>query len=298
MACSGNGIKIVPVNVKWQIEAEESIDFAGLTGATAKGNHIVIYSAKDATKYALWGDDGVEADPVVSGATLLPFTIVGDSDTAITLAAAAATALNAHADFVASATGTVVTSRRAAVGQVTGTADGDMGVVVNQCFFGQDLDLGLLQGDVAHALEPSNYEIKTHQTGVTTLGLLGQGVATNEILLTLQETDDSKLEVLYGLYGGAFTPSAGTKVFGVGTAKQGVNLLPYGARLILKPVTSTAETENMTLPLALPVPDTMTFSGENPRTLAVTFRGFPDLNADSRVNTLVFGDHTQDGVLR
>lgn len=296
MACEGNNIQIVPVNVYWQMETQECIDFAGLTGLAAKGDHIVIYSAKDATKFALWGDDGVVADPVVSGATLLPFTIVGDSDTASTLATAAAAALDANAGFTASASGTVVSVKRTAIGETTDTTNGNMGVSVTVSKRGKDFDLGLLEGDVEFSVSPSNFIVQSHQSGVTPRAALFQGFETIEVSTTLQETSKSKLKEIYKMYGGSFTPMSGTEVFGGGTAKQGQNLLIDAARLVLKPVTATNNTDNTTLMMTIPIPDSLVFSGENPKTLSMTWQGFIDSSADTRVNAFMFGDQTQDGI--
>jgi len=105
------------------------------------------------------------------------------------------------------------------------------------------------------------------------------------------------LKEIFKIYGGTFTPGGGTEVFGMGTAKVGANLLPDAARLRMSPVTAANDNlGDVNLMLALPVPDSLVFSGENPRVLSATWTGFLDESIDSRVSQLLFGDATQTGL--
>jgi len=295
---SADNVKISPVNALWRIEAQELIDFTGLTGADVKGGYFNISTAKDAILNYVWGDDSVEADPAPAGRTAIAMTVVGDSDTAATLATACAAAIDGEAGYTAVVSDTTkVLVTRAAVGVVTETADVDMGVGITQCRYGKDLNMGLLNGNVELSLAPANFIVTAHQSGVTPRAALYQGLETAEVGLELLETTDSNLKEVYGVYGTTgFTPGAGTEVYGVGTSKQGENLLPYAARLELKPVNAVDDTQNTTLMLALPVPDTLVFSGEDPKTLSVTFQGYVDDGKDNRISSVLFGDPTQDGL--
>lgn len=290
MASSANNVVISPVNVLWQISANEQIDFAGLTGLNVKGGSFDLFLA-DGSEFYVWGDDSVEVDPAPGG-TGIPFTVTGDSDTAATLATACAAAIDANANFSATASGTVVDVKRAAFGEVTDAADNDMGVAITTCRKGKDFDLGLLQGDVELNFAPANFIVQAHQTGVTPRAALNQGVETNEATTTLLETQKSQLKEIYKIYGGTYNP--GTEIFGVGTAKNGQNLLIDAARLKLRPVNAVDASEDTVIMLAVPVPDTLVFSGENPRTLSVTWQGYvDDTYASTNVNVLAVGDVEQ-----
>ena len=293
MAGSANNIEISPVNVLWRIEASEQLDFAGLTGLDVKGKFLNLSTAKDTILNYLWGDDSIVADPAPAGRTAIPFTVTGDTDTAATLAAAANAALVAATGYASTVSGTVVTVNRDAVGLVTDTVDVDSGILVSVCRRGKDFDLGLLDGDVEASLAPSNFVVTAHQTGVTPRAALFQGLESLEVTTSMLETQKSKLDEVYGLYGAVFTPGAGTSVTGVGTSKQGQNLLVDAARLVLKPVNATDDTTNTVLMLAVPVPDSLVFSGENPRTLSVTWQGYIDDQIDSRASAFLLGDETQ-----
>lgn len=293
MAGSANDIEISPVNVLWQIKALETVDFAGLTGADVKGKSFAIY-LPTGVGYYVWGDDGVVVDPAEPGLTGLDYVVSGDSATATALAAAAQTAINAIAGFTATVSGTVVTIVRDDFGAVTPAADIDSGVLVTICRSGKDYDLGLLDGDVEFNFSPSNFIVQAHQSGVTPRAALFQGAETVEVTTSLLETKKSQIKELYDVYGGSFTPISGTEVFGVGTSKQGKNLLVDGARLKLRPVNAVNAQNDTVVMLAIPVPESLVFSGENPRTLSVTWQGFvDDTYAQNATNIIAFGDVEQ-----
>ena len=295
MSGVGN-IQISPVNVLWQQVASESIDFAGRTIANAKGLYFDISTAKDAILHRVWMDDGIETAPSAGGRTLIAVDISSATTEAL-IATAVASALEALPGYISTSAGSVVTVKRTSVGAVTLTVQGTLTLVIATLKIGKDYNLGLLQGDLEVNIQPATFTVQAHQFGVTPLASLFQGYETIECTTTLLETQKSQLKELYSLYGGAFTPAAGTEIFGAGSLKQGQNLLNEGARLVLKPVNAVDETNNTVIMLAIPIPGALIFSGENPRTLAVTWQGFIDPSFDSRANALAFGDVFQEGAI-
>lgn len=295
MSFSGaNNVTISPVNALWQVKANDCVDFQGLTGASFKGTYFELYLA-DGSGFYVWGDDSVEVDPAPAGLTAIPVTVTGDSDTAATLATAAQAAIDAVAGFSAVVSGsTIVDIRRDDFGSVQPIGQATFTGQIITVRTGKDYDLGLLDGDVEFSFAPSNFIVQAHQTGVTPRAALFQGAETVEVTTTLLETQTSRLKEIYDVYGGAFTPGAGTEVFGVGTSKQGENLLVDAARLKLRPVNAVDATSDTVVMLCIPIPDTLTFSGENPRTLSVTWQGFVDDSfANAETNIIAFGDVEQ-----
>lgn len=296
MAGSANNVAISPVNMKWQMESEAQVDYSGIAAVDLDAAYWTLNSAKDAIGYYLWHDlDAGSSDPAPAGLTGIEVEVVtGDSATAIATKVAAA--LDALGDFVSSSDAGVVTYTAAAVGEVTDPADVDAGVSIVICRVGKDFDLGLIEGDVEKNYAPANFILNSHQFGLTPLSALNQGIETLEVGTILQETNRSNLKEMYKIWGGAFTPSAGTEVFGVGTAAIGKNMLTEAGRLVMEPVNfvNSELSYNTTLMLAVPVPDSLVFSGENPRTLSVTWQGFADTSKDGRVNAVLIGDETQD----
>ena len=209
MAGSANNVKIDPVNVLWQIETAEQVDYTGLVAASMGNSYWIIRSAKDATLYHVWHNlDAGGVDPAPVGSTPIEVAIT-TGDSATVMATAAAAAVDAIvADFDSSSTGAVVDVVRVpgAVGETTDTEDFDSGVVVTVCNRGKDFDLGLIQGDIELNYSPSNFIIQAQQTGVTPLGALFQGDETIEAATVLLETTTSKLEEIYTTYGGSFAP--------------------------------------------------------------------------------------------
>ncbi len=297
MSGSANNVVISPVNVLWRIEASEQIDYTGLVAADLGNSYWIIRSAKDAVLYHLWHNlDAGGVDPAPGGSTAIEVAVTtGDSMSVV--ATAVAVAVDAVSGFDSSASDALVGVNRDVPGLVTDTADFDSGVAITICRRGKDFDLGLLQGDVELSAAFASFIVTAQQTGVTPRAALYQGIETLEVSTTMLETQNSKLSEIYGLYGtDGFTPGGGTEVFGVGTSKQGNNLLTDAARLVLKDVNAVDDLNNRTLMLCIPQPDSLVFSGENPRTLSVTWQGFVDDQMDSQISALNFGDETQTGL--
>ncbi len=292
---SVDNVKISPVNVLWQMEQVERIDFAGLTKTSMDGKSFNLSSALDAALYYAWADNG-GSDPAVAGRTAIPVSVTacGTPAQLATAFAAAISAINSAADFVATAAGSIMTVARVDIGECTVAEDTDAGVLIALSRRGRDYDLGLLEGDVGLDFKPSNFILTAHQYGKTPLAALNQGFDKLECATTLLETEASQLEALYKIYGGVYTPSGGTKVYGVGSAAQGKNMMVEAGRLVLKPVNAADDTENVTMMLAIPVPESLVFSGEKPRTLKLAWQGFVDRDFNSKFNAIAVGDISQN----
>jgi hypothetical protein len=297
MSCSTNGVKIQPYNVTWIAEAGESWDFYGATASGLGGKYVTMY-LPDGTGYYAWFDENnTDVDPAPSGLTEIEVDYAA-SATATAIATAFQTAVNAVTGFTATISGLVVTVERDDVGEVTDATIGSVtsGIELAICRRGKNYDLGLLQGDIELSAAPSNFELTAHQTGVSKLALLNQGFESVEITTVLLETNNSSIRDIYKIYGGAETPMAGTEVFGLGSGIIGKNMLIESARLRMRPVGASDGLNDITMMSAIPVPESMTLSGENPRTLSVTWTGFVDEAFNDKFNVLAFGDVDQAGL--
>lgn len=296
MASSVNNVQIVPVNVYWKMEQTETWDFTGLDKTSLHQSAFKFWSALDAAKHFVWFDGtGSGVAPTVTGFTAHECAIDA-SATAAQIATVVAGVVTAITGFDASASGAIVTVKRTEVGETTESLDVDSDIVYSLTRRGRDMDLGLLQGDVECSFSPANFMVKAHQTGTTPLAAINQGFENLECSTTMLETQKSNLKEIYKIYGGSVTPGSGTEVYGVGSASQGKNMMVEAGRLVLKPVNATDDTENFNFMLAVPVPDSLVFSGENPRTLSVTWQGFVDRDANTKVNAIAIGDVFQDGL--
>lgn len=292
MASSANNVIISPMNLFWRIEANHQIKMVADVADSLDGTYFTLMG----THY-VWFDGPVAADPAPAGLTAIPISYTAN-DSAATIAGLVQTAVDALGDFSATVVNTdSVDVIAAAVGPKDDSADVDSGVTVTICRKGKDFDLGLLEGEPTLTMEPDVLDVAAQQKGTVPATSIIRGVNASAEVVML-ETPKSNLEEFYKIYGGSFTPSGGTAVFGVGTASIGNNLLIDGARLEMVPVNSiSAELSyNVNIMLTAPVPGSLTFSGENVRTLAVTFKAYPDDTKDSRVDTVLIGDPTQTGI--
>ncbi len=294
---SVDNIKISPVNVYWKMEQVETFDFAGLTKALLDGKYFNIWSALDEDEYYVWGNNG-GVDPAPVGKTEVDVDITG-AETPAQLASAYMEAINDVTDgdgqnFFATVSGTVMSVKRRDVGETTIAEDEDSDVIVALSRRGRDYDLGLLEGDVGLDFKPANFIVNAHQTGKTPLAAISQGFDKLECSTSLLETQKSQLKELYNIYGGSYTPTDGTEVNGVGSASLGKNMMVEAGRLVLKAVGSEDDTENFNLMLAIPVPESMVFSGEKPRMLKLAWQGFVDRDFNDKFNAIAIGDIFQD----
>lgn len=296
MSSSANNIKINPVNVYWQIEASECWDFTGATASGLGGKYVLLSNAAGVGYYAWFDENNTDTDPAVAGRTAIPVDYAAAA-TASAIATAFQTAVGAAAGFDATISGLVVTSKRTAVGEVDASTIGTVtaGIALTTIRTGKDFDLGLLQGNVEPSVSPANLDIKAHQFGTTPLASLSQGFDKIECKTVLLETDSAKLEEIYSVYGGSYTPGSGTRVYGAGGAVIGRNILTDAARLVLRPVNAVDNTTDTVIMLCVPVPESLSFSGENPQVLNVNWKGFLDTSVNGNVNAVAFGDVFQAG---
>jgi hypothetical protein len=293
MSSSVNNVQIVPVNVYWKMEQTESWDFTGLTATSLSADYIKVWTALDAAKHYFWFNTGASVDPAPAGFTGHAIAI-NTTDTVAQYVTKAAVVIAAVTGLDAYGVDSVLYIRRTDVGTTTESVDVGTLAVYALTRRGRDYDLGLLEGDIDLNFQPSNFLLTAHQYGKTPIAALNQGFEKLECGTTLLETQKAQLKELYTIYGGAHT--ATTEVYGVGSTSQGKNMMVEAGRLVLKPVNASDDTTNFNMMLAIPIPDSLTFSGENPRKLKLSWQGFVDRDFNTKFNAIAIGDVFQDGL--
>lgn len=159
------------------------------------------------------------------------------------------------------------------------------------------VDLGFTEGDIELTTEEQAVDITSHQTGTNVLDAIRTGVNVS-LSLTLKETSDAQLQTLIELAGGSVTPGGGTKVSGWGISKQFTGQAADSAALILHPVVNADDDflQDVVFWKAYPMVESIVHSGENPRTVSVTFKIFPDDTRAAELQFFGYGDHSQDGL--
>lgn len=153
--------------------------------------------------------------------------------------------------------------------------------------------LGFCDGDIEVSFEEQAVDVTAHQEGTNVLAAIRTGKNV-ELSLTLKETDAANLKTIFNnSQSSSYTPSGGTEVIGWGNKKDFSSVVSQAAKLVLHPVTATGLERDLAFWLAYPMPESIVFSGENPMTVAVTFKVFPDTTKKSEVRLGVYGDHTQ-----
>lgn len=290
MSCSAAfNIKNKPVNATWEIEEAFCLSTKDLTIADLKGKYFLFYNAAG-TKYKAWFDDGVVSEPVVSSTTAITIDIETATTPAL-IATAIDTAIEATS--AAGYTGTISNSTTIKfiyddTSKVTAPEDGTAGALLQlaRVQIGGSIDLGLLDGDVTFDPSVETLDVTAHQTGAVVQSQLITAVG-GEVTLTCKEYKVSLYKAIYEAIGGKV---ATTQVTGFGSNMIGKNLMGVAKRLKLKPVGATDETETYTVWKAVPELGALTFSGENPNTLPLTFTAYVDDSKHADVNVWAFGD--------
>ncbi len=154
--------------------------------------------------------------------------------------------------------------------------------------------LGFCDGDISINTEEQVVDVTAHQEGTNVLDAIRTGKSA-EVTLTLKEFDTPQIERIFGNAGGAIDSSGGEDVVGWGNSKDFTQVTDQAGKLVLHPVTKgdSELDRDVAFWKAYPLPDSVTYSGENPQTCSVTFRCFPDTGKPNGIRLFVFGDHTQ-----
>ena len=154
--------------------------------------------------------------------------------------------------------------------------------------------LGFTDGDIEIPFTEDVVDVLAHQTGssVQTAIRTGKNI---EVALTLKETSKAAYEYILKQSGSLATASGGASaVIGWGSAKDFTQVLSQAAKLTFHPVTKAAadKSEDVAFWLAYPMPESMVYSGENPSTLSVTFKIYPDAAKADAFKLGVIGNST------
>jgi hypothetical protein len=294
MSCSVTNVRIEPVDVSWQIEEQWTVKCFADVASSLNNDYFKIYTPAGGKFHVWFNVAAAGVDPAPAGFTAIPVAIAANASASV-VALAVQVAVDAHADFKATVVGSEVLITCVDIGETVDFSDFNTGFTFTQCADGLDLPLGLCDGDIELTTEEQLNDIVAHQSGTTILASLRQGTSA-EISMTLKESDFDKFKAIYvNSGGGVDTPSGGTEVFGRGTSRQGTNTFIQAKRLILHPVNKASNdyTRDFCFWRAYPKPDTLTFSGENPQMLSLTFTVYKDDSKPDAINMWCAKDWTQ-----
>lgn len=92
----------------------------------------------------------------------------------------------------------------------------------------------------------------------------------------------------------AVTVTGVSSLYGWGKSKDFNGMLSDAAKLVFHPVVNDSDdySEDLAFWKAYPMLGSIVHSGENPKTLSITFKIFPDMTQDDEVRLFALGDHT------
>jgi len=300
MGTVGN-VKIEPMNVTWGTDTAqvETVTCVADVADSLDGKYFFIYTALNAIKYHVWYNTsgGSATDPNPGGSTAVVVAIT-TGDTASTIATATASAIDALAGFVSTASSAVVTITNASNGYSSGPHEGvGTGFSFAVSTEGDTAaDIGFVDGDMELSLAEDLVDVTAQQAGTNVLSQIRSGKQV-EMTLTFKETTVAQMNKILRQAGGSFTPAGagGTEVNGYGTYKDFTQTLLQAKKLVLHPVVlgSSDKSRDYTFHQAYPMIDTIAFSGENIHMVPVTFKCYPKTSLNDRVEYFSFGDGSQ-----
>lgn len=294
-------IKVEPMKVIYGAnvaQVEKIICHADSVATPLNNKYIKVYTPAGVIKVFWFNVNSGGTAPTVPGATLIEVAIA-TSAAATAVASALQAEIDGEADLVATVSGEEVTVTQSATGYASAIEDSP----VAPTLFGLQIitqgdtqaEIGCIDGDIEIAFEETFQEVKCHDTGTVPVTILKTGVSNVEVTFTALETTKAKMKPLFVKSGGSFTPVGGTDLFGMGTFKNFENVIKFASKLRLHPVRllDGDQTEDWTFHKAFPKLEGITFSGENPLTLPVTFEVFPAEGVNKRINYFCIGDGSQ-----
>ena len=295
-------IRIEPVDLylgKDQKQVQKVFTVADVS-SSLNNKYFALFSSVGG-KFLVWFDTGTGVAPVISGFTALQVTITANA-TASAVAAAAQAVIDAHADFVATVSGNVITITDNANGPAHIAADAEdslkkTGFAFNYVTAGDLMEkMGYIDGDVeVSGLSQEMMEVLAHQTGTTALAQLLKSAGKPELKVNLKEVIAEVWQKLRRYTSGTYMPqvAGATAIVGGGTA--GLFKSMKLARAVLHPVSKDFADHSNDLCMwkcAVDL-DSATFSGENVLTLPVTIKANNDNTKPAAVSLFQYGDWTQ-----
>lgn len=305
MAGSPTNIRVEPSIVTFGASAfhVQTIKTIADVSGSLQSTYFFLYSA-DGTKSYVWINlGGAGVDPTPAGFTAIAVTESLNA-TAAAIATAVKTAIDAHADFTATVSGSVVTVTDVTAGYAPLSHDpstAGTGFAFSVTTLGDTAEeLGCLEGDIEIAFDQSVVDVACHESGVTTVASFANGYNEVTVTLNMLETTAAKLKKAFLKTQGSMIPvgASGTEVFGIGEFHNFKNLLNFATQLNIHPkrLLSADKSLDITSWKAIPQLSGLTLSGENPVTLPLVFKCYPDSSKSSRANILAFGDYSQSVV--
>lgn len=306
MAGNAANVRVEPSIVTYGTAAYQvqTINTVADSSSSLQSKYFFLYSA-DGTKTYLWinvAAAGVDPAPAGFG-TALTIAIAANA-TAATIASALQVAIDAHADFTATVSGNVVTVTDVTTGYAAEMHDSNAaptGFAFATTTLGDTAEeLGGLEGEIEIAFSQSTVPVAFHESGVTPVIEIINGLEECTVTLNMLETTFAKMKKILMKTQGSMIPigASGTEVMGVGTSKDFKNLLSYATVLNIHPKRLLAADKSLDITAwkAIPVLQGLTLSGEAAVTLPVVFRCFPDTTKSTRANILCIGDYSQSVV--
>ncbi len=292
-------VRVEPMVVTWgeSVVQVETVTCVADTADSLDGKYFFFYHT-DGTKHYCWFNTsgGGASDPAIAGATAHAVAITtGDTATAVGIATEAV--IEAISGFDSTVASGVITITHTAAGYAMPPHDGNSGFSFGVTTEGDSAtDMGFVDGDIEIETVEDKVDVLAHEHGTNVLSQIRTGKQVS-VKVNIKETSVAQLQRLFRQGGGQYTPAgaSGTALAGWGTSSDFTQTITQAKKLTLHPkvLGSSDKTRDYTFHLCYPELESLAFSGENIMMVPVSFKCYPKLTLNDRVEYFSYGDGTQ-----
>lgn len=296
MGTVGN-VKIEPMVVTWGTDTAMVQQITCVADSSGSLNDKYFFFYAGSTKYHVWYNvNSAGTNPAPAGSTAAEVAVATNA-TAATVATATEAVLEALSGISSTVSDAVITVTQDSVGYVPLSHDVNSGFSFALVTEGDSAaDIGFVDGDIEMSLAEDLVDITAHEHGTNVLSQIRTGKQV-EITLSFKETSVAQMKKILRQAGGAFTPvgANGSEVVGWGTHKDFEQTMTQAKKLVLHPkvLGASDKSRDYTFHLAYPLLESIAFSGESIHMVPVTFKCYPKLTLNDRVEYFSYGDGTQ-----
>lgn len=307
MSCGGENVKVETMDVylgEDQAQVQKVTCVESTSTASLNNKYFLLYKTGSAVRYYVWFNvNATGTDPALSGYTDIEVTLAANPQTADQVATAVQTAIDAHADFIATVSGKYVTITNATVGYAPPAHDAQASG--SKCGFAFEVltvgdlyeKVGLLSGAVSLSnLGREALDIVAHQSGATVLGQVLTKASSPEISMSLLEVTQARYEKILRYSSASFLPVANGSTAVMGGGTKGLFQSVKQARCVFHPTRLGLADKSQdycfwktTIDL-----DSLDFDPENLQVLPVVLKAQKDCDKQEAVNVWMYGDWSQN----
>jgi hypothetical protein len=296
-------MRVEPVDFYWGKDIFQSQKVACVADDTSSLNdkYFMLYDAANLPFYVWLNVATAGSDPSIANMTGIEVAVAEDASATV-VAAAVAAAIDLKTEFGATSSADIVTITLAVKGMAYPSHEPE---AINGPAFThyveeygfEELNIGCIDGDIEFSVEKTEAELTCHQMGTDVLGGITTGKSV-EMTVNWKETAIENIQKLFIKAQNDYVMSletVSTAAVGVGTRRNFQNNFGIAMPVRLHPrrLVDADKSEDYYFWKAMPRMESLTFSGENVRTVPTVYKIYPDESEGRKMSYFIVGDYSK-----